>query len=273
MNWKFYKEEIFDYEKTYDDLGGPWSGHKYFAYDLVRNFKPKKIVELGTHLGCSLFSFAQGVKDGKLSTELDGIDTWRGDKHAGLYGELIFSRIKEIKNICYPKTKINFIRKTFDEASNDYKNNSIDILHIDGLHSYKAVKHDFETWVQKVRSDGIVIFHDTVVKKGGFGVYKLWNELKKDYKTIEFNHAFGLGALFKSSKTFKQIKTQEQFFDLYYSTVAEKEELRWKLEKDEELIENYKTRINNYESKINKVKSNPLLLLFWKMYKRFKNIK
>lgn len=268
MNWKFHKGEQFNYEKVYDDLGGPWSGHKYFAYDLVRNFKPKKIVELGTHLGCSLFSFAQGIKDEKLKTELHGIDTWYGDEHSGHYGELIFSRVNEIKDKFYSKVKINFIRTTFDEASKNYKNNSIDILHIDGLHTYKAVKHDFNVWFNKVNKNGIILLHDIAVKKWGFGIYKLWNELKKDFKTIEFNHSFGLGVMFKNPKTFKQFKDQRQFINLYYSTLAEKEELKWKLRKNEEFIKGYQDKINNYEEKIKRIKSTPLFI-FWKFYKNF----
>jgi hypothetical protein len=228
MNWKFYKGKIFDYEKAYNDLGGPWSGHKYFAYDLVRNFKPQKIVELGTHLGCSLFSFAQGVKDGKLSTELDGIDTWQGDKHAGHYNELVFSRVNEIKNEFYPNLKINFVRTTFDKANKNYKKNSIDILHVDGLHTYKAVKHDFDFWFDRVKEDGVILLHDIAVEKWGFEIYKLWNQVKKNYKTIEFRHSFGLGVLFKDQNTFNKIKNRQLIFSFYYPIIAGKREFMWK---------------------------------------------
>lgn len=48
MNWRFY-QSYFRYEQMYIDLGGPWARHKYFGYDLVRNLKPEKNVELGTH--------------------------------------------------------------------------------------------------------------------------------------------------------------------------------------------------------------------------------
>lgn len=89
MKWKLYNP-VFKYEKMYTDLGGPWAGHKYFGYDLIRNLKPKKVVELGTHLGYSLFSLAQAVYDGKLDTQLDAIDTWLGDEQTGFYGESIF---------------------------------------------------------------------------------------------------------------------------------------------------------------------------------------
>jgi len=62
MEWKYYKPK-FEYEEIFQDTGWPWAGHKYFAYDLIRNVQPKVVVELGTHKGTSLWSFCQAVKD------------------------------------------------------------------------------------------------------------------------------------------------------------------------------------------------------------------
>lgn len=262
MNWKFY-ESSFKYEKMYIDLGGPWSGHKYFSYDLVRNFKPKKIVELGTHLGCSLFSFAQAVQDEKLNTQLDAIDTWQGDKHAGAYDELIFSKVKEIKKACYPKVKINLIRKTFDEASREYPDNSIDVLHIDGLHTYKMVKHDYDTWFNKVKYNGIILLHDIAVKKWGFGVYKLFEEIKKDFRTIMFDHSYGLGVIFKDPQMYQQVKDMVSCFPFYYSLKAEKGQLEWDFNRQ-------KQKLSEYEQQLTKIKSSRPYKL-WQVYRRTKN--
>lgn len=247
----------------YDDLGGPWSGHKYFTYDLVRNLKPKKIVELGTHLGCSLFSFAQAVKDEKLDTQLDAIDTWQGDKHAGAYDELIFNRVREIKKACYPKVKIHLTRKIFDEASKEYPNNSIDLLHIDGLHTYKIVKHDYETWFNKVKHNGVILLHDVAVKEWGFGVHKLFDEIQKNFKTIKFDHSYGLGVIFKDPQMYQKIKGMVSSFSPYYSLRAEKGQLEWDFNKQQQTL-------TELEQELTKIKSSRPYKL-WQVYRRVKN--
>lgn len=267
--WKLY-DPIFKYEKMFNDLGGPWAGHKYFGYDLVRNLKPKKIVELGTHLGCSLFSLAQAAQDGRLDIQLDAIDTWLGDKHSSLYGENIFLRVAEIKKACYPKVNINLIRKTFDQAAKDYPDNSIDLLHIDALHTYEAVKHDYETWFTKVRQNGIILLHDTDVRKWGFGIYKLFDQIKKSFETIEFTHSYGLGVIFKNPRAFIKLEKIVSALKSHYSLKADKAQSEWDLRNQSLLLEDYKKQLAEYKDQLEHIKSAKTYKI-WQSYNRLKN--
>lgn len=218
MNWHFSAPH-FEYEALFDDADWPWAGHKFFAYDLLTNVKPKTVVELGTHYGTSLWSFAQAAKDNALDTELFAVDTWQGEAHAGLYGEEVFETVAAIKRSFYSKGsfEIYFLRKTFNEALADFKNNTIDLLHIDGLHSYEAVHHDFEAWLKKMKKNGIILFHDIEVNEGDFGVHELWRELKEHYVTIEFHHSFGLGILFLDADMGRDLKPEERTWQQRYS--------------------------------------------------------
>ena len=248
MNWK-YHEPKFEYEEDFQDIAWPWSGHKSFAYDLVANIQPKLIVELGTHKGTSLFSFAQSAKDNKIDVEINAVDTWEGEKHAGFYGEEVIEGVKDIKEKYYNEVNINLLRKTFDEAIDDFEDKSIDILHIDGLHTYEAVKHDFNSWIGKVSNDGIVLFHDIKVTERGFGVYKLWNELKKKYKTIEFSHSFGLGILFINDKIARDFLNIEKVIQMNYLYIHEISRIEF-INQKEQQIQQYSQEINQKEQQL-----------------------
>ncbi|MBB6445211.1 class I SAM-dependent methyltransferase [Bacillus benzoevorans] len=207
MVWKYYKPE-FDLDKFNPKIRGmsAWLGHRNFAYDLVRFMKPKTIVELGSQFGVSFFSFCQAVKDEGLSTNCFAVDTWKGDPHAGYYGEEVYTLVKHINDIYFPNVA-NLIRGTFDEAVKLFPDQCIDILHIDGFHTFDAVSHDYQTWLPKVAENGAILFHDIEVKNRGFGVYQLWNTLKGLYPSFQFEHSFGLGILFPKgyNEGFKEI--------------------------------------------------------------------
>ncbi|MBT5983979.1 MAG: class I SAM-dependent methyltransferase [Thiotrichales bacterium] len=205
-----------------DLQGKAWVGHTPFAYWLVASLKPKTLVELGTHGGGSYFSFCQSVVDNKLDTKTYAIDTWTGEKQAGFYSESLFKKVMDF-NIEHFDNFSTLMKMTFDEALNEFDDNSVDLLHIDGFHSYEAVSNDFRTWYPKLSKEAIVLFHDTHEIKPGFGVHQFWDELKKEHleQCFEFKHSHGLGMCFpKSSKAAINFKKEfsldlEKIFNLF----------------------------------------------------------
>jgi hypothetical protein len=180
-----------------DSLKSPnaWIGHLPFAAWLISEIKPKIFVELGTHTGNSYFSFCQAIKNYEVSCSAYAVDTWEGDEHAGRYEQEIFESVNLYNNENFIRFS-SLLKMPFDEAVTSFKDGSINLLHIDGLHTYEAVRHDFETWLPKLAPGAIVIFHDTNVRDRDFGVWKLWEELQSEYvNTIEFVHSHGLGVL------------------------------------------------------------------------------
>lgn len=172
-----------------------WAGHLPFAAWLARRVVPAIFVELGTHSGNSYFAFCQAVAEAGLPTRCYAVDTWQGDEHAGTYGEDVFQQV-DAHNQQYYWEFSSLLRMMFDEAVDFFSDGSIDLLHIDGLHTYDAVRHDFESWLPKLAPGAVVIFHDTNVREKGFGVWKFWEELKQRFpRHFEFTHSHGLGVL------------------------------------------------------------------------------
>lgn len=171
-----------------------WIEHIPFAMFLTDILKPKVFVELGTHTGVSYSTFCQAIQELKLDTKAYAIDTWQGDEHAGYYGDEIYKELADFISTRYGGFS-TLIRSSFDDAIEQFADRSIDLLHIDGLHTYEAVKHDFESWKPKLSDQAVVIFHDTAELQGDFGVWKLWRELKETYPSLEFLHGHGLGVI------------------------------------------------------------------------------
>ena len=204
MNKLLFNQTFF--EKS-EDLSGKsaWVGHIPFAIWLIDFLKPANVVELGTHCGDSYFAFCQSAKKFSPNTKLFAVDTWEGDKHAGFYESDIYKRVNRINELKY-KNFSCLLKKTFEDALGDIEDKSVDLLHIDGLHTYEAVKNDFENWLPKLSSTSVVLFHDTIVKRDDFGVYKFWDEIKIKYPSINFTHSSGLGILVIDSKENKKLK-------------------------------------------------------------------
>jgi O-antigen biosynthesis protein len=171
-----------------------WIGHVPFGMYLIDVLRPRALAEVGTHYGVSYCAFCQAVRELDLDTRCYAIDSWQGDSQTGFYGPEVLADLEAHHNPLYGGFS-RLIQATFDEALTYFPDASFDLLHIDGFHTYKAVKQDFEKWLPKLTARGIILFHDINVREREFGVWKFWDELKLRYPHFEFVHAHGLGVL------------------------------------------------------------------------------
>lgn len=275
-----------------------WVGHLPFASWIIQEVNPKIFVELGTHTGNSYFSFCQAVTLNSLKSSCYAIDTWEGDEHAGKYSDQIYNLVNNHNQLKYSHFS-RLLKMTFDEGLSNFSDQSIDLLHIDGFHTYEAVKHDFETSLPKLAPGAVVLFHDTQVRERNFGVWKFWEELKKEYPAnIEFTHSHGLGVIqLNNAESIQKIellewnKVDQQPLIQYFASIGDRNmlsfDLKVGLEKDqlinslnhllternesinalEQNIIKYKEHIELLEKKIDSVQNHQRLPLLKRAFK------
>ena len=171
-----------------------WWGHVPFAHLLVTSIRPKVVVELGTFNGVSFAAFCEAMRRQGIPGRCYAVDTWSDVEHYGMHDDSTFLELG-----AYCRTHFGglaeLVRSTFRDALASFDDDSIDLLHIDGPHTYESAKEEFESWIPKLSRNAVVLIHDINVRDVGFGVWRLWDELKVRYPSFEFLHACGLGAI------------------------------------------------------------------------------
>ncbi len=239
-----------------------WVQHIPFAFYLVETLRPEVVTELGTHMGNSYFSFCQAADELKLKTKCYAVDTWEGDEHSGFYGKEVYDRVKKINTQHFAHFSY-LLKMKFDDALSYFSDGSIDLLHIDGLHTYEAVKHDFESWQPKMSKKGIVVLHDTNVKDREFGVWNLFEEVRDIYPSFEFLHSHGLGIICVGKEVdgdfldFVEKAKKDTYVNHYFATLGqrifvmqEKQDVQQELQQIKKSLRQSTKESDSYKEKV-----------------------
>ncbi len=243
------------FEKPLRITESGWLEHIPFGMFIVDLIYPKCLVELGTHQGISYCAFCQAIYKLNIPSKCYAIDTWQGDQQAGYYSNKILEELRSYHDQKYGSFS-QLIQSTFDEGVNYFSNSSIDLLHIDGLHTYEAVKHDFNTWSPKLSNRAIVVFHDTNERRGDFGVWKFWEEIEAKYPSFEFYHGHGLGIAAIGSKYPKQFNillgsiNEQNLIRNFFETIGNKVKIEFSLLRKKNETMELKTQLHELREKV-----------------------
>lgn len=155
---------------------------------IIQQKKPKVIVEIGTARGGMLYCLCQLAAPDALIISIDepGAPNCGGqtDIERQFYSSFISpgQRIEFIPANSHFHTTLMQLEKLLD-------NKKVDVLFIDGDHSYGGVKIDFEMYSPFAADDGLITFHDIrlIPKYWGSGneVGVFWDEISKQYEVTE----------------------------------------------------------------------------------------
>ena len=173
-----------------DSIGSAWKGHRTFAEFLVKYMKPKVVVDLGVDYGFSSFVFANALQN--TDGTHYGIDMFQGDIHTN-FRNTYDSVMENIK--AHHLTNIEIIVGEFGEVAQSWKL-PIQILHIDGLHTYEAVKRDYDNWSPFVDENSIILFHDVTSFPD---IAQFFRDVEGGWQKLYFTHSAGLGILTKNA--------------------------------------------------------------------------
>jgi len=183
-----------------EDVPSCWRGHRKFVEWLVTEVKPEVTVDLGVNWGFSTFCFAM-----PRIGHIYGVDSFEGDSFIGkTESSKSYEYVLEKQEKLFMRDNVTFIKGFFDDVAKNW-NKEIDILHIDGDHTYESVKNDYETWSPFVKENGVILFHDTCIDTPRFGVKRFFEEL--DMPKLTFTHTCGLGVASKNKQLIEFIKS------------------------------------------------------------------
>lgn len=151
----------------------PW--HWYILYSITRNVNPNKVVETGVYKAGSTIAIAQALKDnGRENPKMFSFDMWEFGTKDEAIKNIEKAGLRDLIELTDGETKDTLSEKMKEIGE-------IELAFIDGLHSYDGVKYDFDCIYPFLKTNGVIILHDTVNCKG---VIKFMNELQQKYGTI-----------------------------------------------------------------------------------------
>jgi predicted O-methyltransferase YrrM len=154
---------------------------------LVARHRPGVVVEIGTYRGGSFYALCR-VADARAT--LVSVDL-PGGPFGGGYTE---QELQAMRGYGRRSQSLHFVPfnshdlSTRDAAVNLLGGRPVDLLMIDGDHTYEGVRRDFELYAPLVGDGGLIAFHDILPhpRVPSCEVDIFWNEIKGRYRHVEF---------------------------------------------------------------------------------------
>ena len=174
-----------------DLMPDDWKGHVPFMLGLAGMIRPRRYVEIGTLWGSSFFALAQAASKAGFDCEAVAVSAWAVEPERASEFENVHETFQFVarKYAAMAAT----LRMKPDEALHRFEEGAIDLLHLDGFRDYDDLARTWDDWRPKLSDRGVVLIHDIHAHGSGFGVWRVWEEMRDKFPVIEFRHDQGLG--------------------------------------------------------------------------------
>jgi len=169
-------------------FGEDWFSYPNLYRDMVLKFPSgSKFVEIGSWKGKSSVFMAVEIANSNKNIKFYCVDTWNGSSEHKDVVEIDFLYDIFIDNMKPLENYYKSMRKNSIEAANHFEDDSLDFVFIDASHEYEDVKKDIQTWLPKVKKNGVLAGHDYYI--GGYdyfpGVKQAVDECLTNFSTSE----------------------------------------------------------------------------------------
>lgn len=192
MAWRHFRLAANFYDSGLGDSA-------WLLYGLVRAMKPQVCVETGSARGKSTCYIAQALRE-NLGGKLYAIDPHRSTAWNDAGEHDTFPALQRNLHAIGGEAYVEIIRSGSAEAARGWSR-PIDMIFIDGDHSYEGVKADWDLFLPHLARFGVVVFHDTTwsitdypfTVRQDLGVSRLLEELRAaGYPLVTIDRNYGV---------------------------------------------------------------------------------
>jgi len=149
--------------------------------DRIERLKPRRVCEIGTYLGGTLWFLARASDPEAVIISLD--------THAPVFARMQRARLAGPRQCIVSLEGDSHDPATLDRVRQAAGHEPLDVLFIDGDHSYEGVRRDFEMYSPLVREGGLIALHDINGGRQGSGplsgeVPRFWAELRAAHHEV-----------------------------------------------------------------------------------------
>src|SRR5580692_1296826 len=156
---------------------------------LISERPPARVLEIGTFRGGTLFFLCNLALSNAhiISVDLPGGNFGGG---YGLVRKPLFHRFVSEEQKLTLLRGDSHSRDTYEVVISELRQHSLDLIFIDGDHSYIGSRRDFEMYGSLVRNGGMIAFHDIIEdpSRDRGQTHLLWKELETSHHFCEIVH-------------------------------------------------------------------------------------